>query len=292
MPGAAGCAVDGNIQQSVSLLTQDSSWVNVIPTAACGKTAETPRVFVKDGSPFRLIQGYASDDSVEDDDKKDYVDSINPVRTSPSATVGRSGLQKDKGSEMPSNFRPESVPETERSRLRTDSSCSLSPVPKEAATFGSSSPQKSPKLDVVFSNPVDTIENVSDPSIHKQHDQGLHDKTGNHGPSEDSDVVGDKSINVDNQVTQIHMEDAKQDSTAPNVDEFGRLVREGVSDSDSDGIHYNERHGNRVRSWSRSRSPQQSRQRQRSRSPGRRDKRSRSRRYNIMNFYIIWCISC
>ncbi|XP_008785609.2 uncharacterized protein LOC103704197 isoform X1 [Phoenix dactylifera] len=280
LPGAAECAVDGNMQQSVRPITQDSSWVNVMPTSACRKTAETPRVFIKDGSPFRLIQGYASDDSGEDDDKKDYVDSINPARTSPSAALGRLGLQKDKGCEVPSNFSPKSVPETERSRLRTDSSHCLSTMPKEAATFGSSLPQKSAPPDVVFSNPVDAIENVTDLSIHELHDQSLHDKTGNHELSEDNDVVGDKSVNADHQVTQLHMEDAKQDSTAPNVDEFGRLVREGVSDSDSDGIHYNERHGKRVRSWSRSRSPQQSRWRQRSRSPRRRDKRSRSRSWS------------
>ncbi|XP_010939191.1 uncharacterized protein [Elaeis guineensis] len=276
LPSAAECAVDGNLQQSVRPLTQDSSWVNVMPTAACGKTAETPRVFVKDGSPFRLIQGYASDDSGEDDDKKDHVDSIHPVWTSPSAAVARSGLQKDEGYEMPSNLSPKSAPEPERSRLRADSSH----LPKEAATSGSSLPQKSAQPDVVFSNPIDEIENVTDLSIHKQHDQRLHDKTGNHKLSEDNDVVGDKSINADLQVTQIHLEDAKQDSTTPNVDEFGRLVREGISDSDSDGIHYNERHGKRVRSWSRSRSPQQSRWRQRSRSPRRRDKRSRSRSWS------------
>ncbi|KAG1366769.1 serine/arginine repetitive matrix protein 2-like [Cocos nucifera] len=273
LPSASECAIDGNLQESVRPLTQASSWVNVMPTAACGKTAETPRVFVKDGSPFRLIQGYASDDSGEDDDKKDYVDSINPVMTSPSAAVSSSGLQKDKGYEMPSNFSPKSVPETEKARLCTDSSHLL----KEAATFGSSSPQKSAQPDVVFSNPVDAIENVTDLSIHKQHDQILH---GNHKLSKDIDVVGDKSIDVDHQVTQIHMEDANQDSTAPNVDEFGRLVREGVSDSDSEGIDYNERHGKRVRGWSRSRSPQLSRWRQRSRSPRRRDKRSRSRSWS------------
>lgn len=274
-PGAAECAIDGSMQQSVRPLTQDSTWVNVMPAAACGKTIETPRVFVKDGSPFRLIQGYASDDSGEDD-KKNSVDTINPIKTSPSAAVGRTGFQKDKGYEFPLNFSPRSVRETERSRHQIDSGHSLSTMPKETDTFGSSSPQKSAPPQY----PVDAIGNVTDLSIHEQHDQRLHVKAGNSEPSGKSDVVRGKRINADRQVTKLHLKDAKQDSAAPNVDEFGRLVREGVSDSDSDGMHYNERRGKRVKSWSRSRSPGENRWKRRSRSPRRRDKRSRSRSWS------------
>nr|XP_019710114.1 uncharacterized protein LOC105056082 [Elaeis guineensis]XP_019710116.1 uncharacterized protein LOC105056082 [Elaeis guineensis]XP_019710117.1 uncharacterized protein LOC105056082 [Elaeis guineensis]XP_029123684.1 uncharacterized protein LOC105056082 [Elaeis guineensis]XP_029123685.1 uncharacterized protein LOC105056082 [Elaeis guineensis] len=273
LPGAVECAVHDNMQQPVRPLTQDSSWVNVVPAAACGKTKETPRVFVKDGSPFWLIQGYASDDSGEDDDK-DCVDSINPDRTSPSAAVGRSDLQKDKVYELPLNFSPKSLPETKRSRLQTDSSYSLSAMPKEATPFGFSSPQKSSPPGVIFADPIGAIKNVSDLSNHDQHDERLHDKTGTCEPSEDN-TVGGKSINLDCQFTNLHSGDAKQDSTVPNVDEFGQLVREGVGDSDSDGMHNNEKHGKRVRSWSRSRSPQESGWSW-SHSPRRRDKHSLS----------------
>ncbi|XP_038983475.1 uncharacterized protein LOC103722082 isoform X2 [Phoenix dactylifera] len=274
LPGAAECAVDDDMQQPVRPLTQDSSWVNVAPDAVCGKTTETPRVFVKDRSPFQLIQGYASDDSGEDDDKG-YVDSINPARTSHSASVDRSDLQKDKGYELPLNFSPKSLPGTEKSRLQTDSSHSLSTMPKEATPFGCSSPQKSSPPGVIFADSIDAIEIVSDHSNHDQHDERLHDKTGTSEPSEDNDIVGGKSINLDCQFTKLHSGDAKQESTTPNVDEFGQLVREGVGDSVSDGMHSNERCGKRVRSWSHSRSPQESRWRW-SRSPRRRDKCRRS----------------
>lgn len=287
LPGAARCDVDDNMQQPVRPLTQDSSWVNVVPASARGKTKKTPRVFVKYGSPFRLIQGYASDDSGEDDDN-DSVDSINPGSTSSSAAVGSSDLQKDKGYGLPLNFSSKSFPETEGSRLQTDSSYSLSAMPKEATPFGCSLPQKSSLPGVVFADPIGSTENVSNISNHEQHGERLHDKTGTSEPYEDNDIVGGgKSINRDSQFTKLHSEDAKQNSAAPNVDEFGQLVREGVRDSGSDGMHNNERCGKRVRSWNHSQLPQESRW---SHSPRGRVKCSRSCRYNIMFFYVIWCV--
>lgn len=92
----------------------------------------------------------------------------------------------------------------------------------------------------------------------------------------------------------------KFESVPSKVDEFGRLVRDGSSDSNSDDSHYSKRHNRRGRSRSRSRSRihsrsrnrnrnrSRSRNRYRSRSPlnskrrssrRRREKRSRSRRY-------------
>lgn len=67
-------------------------------------------------------------------------------------------------------------------------------------------------------------------------------------------------------------------STKLKVDEFGRLIKEGASESDSDGSpRYTRRRGKRDRSRSRSRSPHN---RRRKRSPWRRkDRRGRSRRY-------------
>lgn len=77
---------------------------------------------------------------------------------------------------------------------------------------------------------------------------------------------------------ESHMEDMKCSSTEPKVDEFGRLVRKGTSDSESDDLRYSRTRGKRARSRSRSRSPQG----RRKRSPRRRrEKRSRSRRYEF-----------
>lgn len=76
----------------------------------------------------------------------------------------------------------------------------------------------------------------------------------------------------------LHKADARSNSSKLNVDEFGRLVREGVSDSDtSDSPSYARRHARRTRKRSRSRS-QSPHDRRRRRSPRRRkERRSRSR---------------
>lgn len=83
-------------------------------------------------------------------------------------------------------------------------------------------------------------------------------------------------------------DDAEEKNAKPapsqlKVDEFGRLVREGASDSDSDDSHYIRRHDRRGCSRSQSRSPLGRR-----RSPRRRrEKRSRSHRYSSFFFFPI-----
>lgn len=69
---------------------------------------------------------------------------------------------------------------------------------------------------------------------------------------------------------------AKSFSSTSKVDKFGRLIKEGASDSESDGSpHYSRRQGKRGRNRSRSQSPHDTRRR---RSPWRgREKRGRSR---------------
>ncbi|CAN4099406.1 unnamed protein product [Withania somnifera] len=80
----------------------------------------------------------------------------------------------------------------------------------------------------------------------------------------------------DNVSFNLLKEEAKDKSPTRKVDEFGRLVREGFSNSDSDDSRrYMRRHGKRGRSRSRSHSPYDRRRRK---SPRKReDKRDRSR---------------
>lgn len=84
----------------------------------------------------------------------------------------------------------------------------------------------------------------------------------------------------------------------PKVDEYGRLVREGSSDSNSDGSRYNKRRKrgrsrsrsrSSKRSHSRSRSPLDSRRRRRS-PPRRREKRNRSPRYFLQLYMCIFLV--
>jgi hypothetical protein len=71
--------------------------------------------------------------------------------------------------------------------------------------------------------------------------------------------------------------DAKEGSSMSKVDEFGRVVREGVSNSNSDDLQYERKHGRRGRSSSRSLSPREDRWRS---GPRRKEMRSRSRSWS------------
>ena len=91
--------------------------------------------------------------------------------------------------------------------------------------------------------------------------------------SSSADSFQGKKANKDHCV--IEKEDEDHVSSALRVDEFGRLVKEGGSDSESDNAYHTRRRGKRDRSRSRSAS-----ERRKRRSPRRRkDRRSRSRRY-------------
>lgn len=74
--------------------------------------------------------------------------------------------------------------------------------------------------------------------------------------------------------------------TAVKVDEFGRLVREGVSDSDSDDSYHASEHNKRGRNRGRDLSPG-SRRRRRGGECYRRERRSISRRYTLFSILLI-----
>jgi len=256
------------VQGSVRVPTEDSSQVNVSLTPAGGGAMETPRVYVKDGSPFCLIQGYASDDS-EEDDKKENAEEINADRTS-SAAAG-SSLHGDKKSKLISGSSADNISALGiGSNLLTDPS-QLSPltITKESAT----------SQGVICRAPVDLSNEVVDLQDNKWNEKIIKCQ-----PSQNNDLLDTDNMGADHQVGKHHHqeEDANQDSAKLDVDEFGRLVRKGASDSDSDEVHHSERRVKRGRNRSRSGSPQESRWRRRSRSPGTREKRSRSCRYDII----------
>ncbi|KAJ6827811.1 uncharacterized protein M6B38_365130 [Iris pallida] len=243
-PEATECDTEKNAQGSIWASSGESSLVKVAQTLEGGRTEEAPKVYVKDGSPFRLIQGYASDGS-EEDDQTERFEQIATVRVSSTAAAGVSVLHQDKRSEPSSSFKPENVfAEEGSSDLPTDlSQTSSLKMLSEGKPFGSS-PQKDTAPSAVCHSPADLESELCARAILLQ----------------DGHHVG------------------KQDSTKVDVDEFGRLVRKGASDSDSDEIRSNERGVKRGRS--RSRSPQGSRWRRRSGSPRRREKRSRSRSWS------------
>lgn len=266
-----GFTVSSDYQESAKPLMEGSSQVKVSSAAGRGNNEEVPRIFIKDGSPFRLIQDYASDDSAEDD-RSASVEDVSPVRVSPTSPVGTSHFHEDEGMDVCSNMISKTV-----SEIKTTSN--LASVMTEAVQCSDGSILSYEMTSQTVTNP-DASTAVA--------------KTDEPGPCKGENVK--RSVNTfENVVLQgddahtdplsskVHNnEDATQASITLNVDEFGRLVREGVSDSDSDGMHYSRRFGKRGRSPS----PQESRWSKRSRSPRkRRDRRSRSRRYML---YSLW----
>lgn len=259
------------IRESFEPLMEDLSPVNVSPATSGGASEEVPHVFVKDGSPFRLIQDYASDDSAEDD-KRANIENVSPVRVSPSITVDTSGLPEDGGVDTHVSTSPNKASETEGQPDAT-----FEPTKAVQQSDFSLASNKLVSETVTLSDTVGAIPKRDRHIISKVENKKSCEKTKASDPFEDDALQGDH-VDAEHASKKFHKEKGTQ-QTSPilNVDEFGRLIREGVSDSDSDGAYYSQRVGKRGRS----RSPHESRRRRRSRSPWRRrDRRSRSRSWS------------
>ncbi|KAG6533344.1 hypothetical protein ZIOFF_007211 [Zingiber officinale] len=116
-----------------------------------------------------------------------------------------------------------------------------------------------------------------------------------------SSLAGLPNIHTDNKIefkfaspsilSQRTTKDARQDSSEPKLDEFGRLVRGGgVSDGDSDDMQYKDKHGNRCGSSSHCYSPLKSFRHNNKFS--RRDKEEHSECFNFVQGRCICGASC
>lgn len=86
------------------LVTGESNQVlDVSPAEAAGKMGEVQRFHIEDGSSFKLIQGYASEESSEEDERKHPAD-VTLARVSSTNEVGISGSHQGKGSGRQANF--------------------------------------------------------------------------------------------------------------------------------------------------------------------------------------------
>lgn len=213
-PGDAECSEGVHVPNFVTQAMQGTNLVKISLVAGGVTATEVPAVFIKDRSPFQLIQGYASDDS-EEKDGGDEID-VGSMRASSLA-------------DLPN--------------IHTDN-----------------------KIELKFASPSICQRTV---------EENLDRVEKNVEPSMDCDIVGTDAVDID-QLEKQQPEDARQDSDKPKLDEFGRLVREGVSDSDSEDMQYDDRRGTRCGSSSQ-RSPHEGRHRW-NRSPRRRDSKNNSPR--------------
>ncbi|KNA12306.1 hypothetical protein SOVF_127100 isoform A [Spinacia oleracea] len=224
-------------------------------------------------NPFRLIQNYASDDS-SDDNGEPCRENAKTVVASPPGKSGalsshddmehgnmilKSGVTPETGLDQSVTVCLESVLTKDRHDLQ-----SIKDDLQEKSTTAS---RRNYEIDCRDGRAEGSNPNAS---LHGKH------------------VLGSTGIDPVSPCKDIEKEDKKITQTAVKVDEFGRLVKEGASDSESEDSRHLRRRRDRSRSRSptdrrRRRSPRRSprrrkerRSRSRSRSPKRRRSRSRS----------------
>lgn len=235
-----------------------------------------PGELIKSVSPFRLIQDYASDDSSEDD-VKPCLEDASPVPASPSTTAGGSNLLGDL-------------------RYNVQAAITSEDLSSAHTAFGTSSESVVPCFLGMASDTLDlppeswrsyteanitSIAAVKTEELVEKNQESIENAVYPEAPEPNDPLDGIRDVAPESVKCLLQEEDVNYTSALPKVDEFGRLVREGASDSDSDE-RYPRRHNKRGRSGSRSRSPRDRRRRRRS--PLRRkEKRSWSRRYNLFN---------
>ncbi|KAL2479237.1 uncharacterized protein Fot_48251 [Forsythia ovata] len=288
--GDTECLLDVNIKKSSSS-HEYFSQPNAPVASAEGGSEKLSGQMTGGASPFRLLQGYASDDSVENEGEN-RIGNVIPVAISPSIIDGFTGSETGKGCNFGFELNPKSLPEDNKlfGQVPSSAACSL--------LLPSKSPIKSPRIMMEADTSFATGENEG--SIDRSYGNQESVKDGNScetlqpkGSWTNFDVASLES-------GSLQKPDTKSSSTKLNVDEFGRLVREGASDSDtSDSQDYTRRRSRRGRNRSRSRSPRDRRRRSprrrnerrgrsRSSSPKRRRSRSRSpglRRGNDLGGY-------
>ncbi|KAK9117728.1 hypothetical protein Sjap_016675 [Stephania japonica] len=165
------------------------------------------------GSPIRLLQDYASDESAEDDVPS--FEDVSPTRELPSVELGESSL--------PQGFK-----------------CSTPPRKLSV----SSEPLKVADTAVLPSSLLDTdvkTTNLPNGILENQISNDLCSKETSLGDANFDPQLANLGEIKDNIV--------KQGAEAVKVDKFGRLLREGASDSDSDGSRWSpKKRGSRSKS--------------------------------------------
>ncbi|XP_043703999.1 uncharacterized protein LOC122654087 isoform X2 [Telopea speciosissima] len=267
--GAVECNVNLSVKKVTSPVLDSLSPLKASSDAGGISHKEVSSPFIQGGSPFRLIQDYASDDSLEDDGTS--LENVSPVKVSACTADGATSFCKDTGTGLDVNVDSRM---TEKEVTLFNDSSVIDPINMPDISLES---HKVGEVTVLTSDALDLRTKADELGTNNDGNQTSNDPAASLEVSEQKGSLHSDIVSIDHQ-NKLRKEDAKQDHTPLKVDEFGRMVREGASDSDSDGPRYSARRGKRGRS--RSRSPQDWR-RKRSRSPWRRkERRSRSRSWS------------
>lgn len=251
-----------NFESSVTCLQNDKNLAGEA-TASEAINSSHSSALIAGGSPFRLIQDYASDENSESEEESHLKDvHFNSPLTPASSKTSDKGTDNLTilGLKGSCQVRGSYAPPCESS------------MPESGAQFTSESPKQ-----VFDANEVNVRKKGNEQSYNNQQNE-----IDTSNCSKSLDAMNGRSVDVLQDTGKLQKENDEEKvklGTSPvKIDEFGRLVREGGSDSDSDDSHYTRRHKNRrTRNSSESRSPIDRRRGRRS--PWRRrERRSRSRR--------------
>ncbi|KAF2312872.1 hypothetical protein GH714_040929 [Hevea brasiliensis] len=256
--GATEYPFASNRVESSTVLAVDNSSSKVAAAAECMNSDSYSGQVMKGSSPFRLLQDYASNDSSENDEDSHFKDA-NPETVSSLVAVSERGFGMLSESGMlykaleSSSYSQRGVKETVPISIATGPSTKL--------------------IDIKLENQSSIDHATCHEALPKEDASGgAGANVASSGKYEDSK---DKNAKLEGED-----KNAKFTSNAQKIDKFGRLVREGVSDSDSEDSHHAYRRNKRGRS--RSRSPLD--RRRRNHHPRRRrEKRSRSRGWSPRN---------
>ncbi|GAB2209668.1 hypothetical protein Droror1_Dr00026889 [Drosera rotundifolia] len=208
---------------------------------AVTKSEESPDPVLR-ASPFRLIQSYASDDSLDEDNDDAPHREFNPTTASETYKEGAANSHGDVVHGSPKS----EFPEINLEKFESSKDCRSTAPQNEANELAGVNAK---------------AEALSDTSS---------------GSFQQINTLSKASFNVVYDGVKVLKEDVRKATV--KVDEFGRLVREDISESESDDSDKSRRRSRRHRSRSRSESPPYRRRR---RTPLRREmRRSRSRSWS------------
>ncbi|XP_040988391.1 uncharacterized protein LOC121235985 isoform X2 [Juglans microcarpa x Juglans regia] len=275
--GASEHTIARNLEKSSAPLSNEI--IRPSKTFAPAETIPTDKCFgepIQNGSPFRLLQGYASDDSSENDDKPHREDGC-PLTLSPSITPLAINSNRDSGYNLGTDVVSKGFyRRTEKGFGLHSESSIVHKVPevtsdsqkvvKDTGTVSISSGTTDEHVDYNHENQVAISHAASREALLEKDDLG---GTG---------IDVSKSAMSQKKNKEKNM---KLESTPLKVDEFGRLVKDDATDSDTDDSRHTRRRSKRGRSRSRSQSPIDRGRRSRPRK--RRERRSRSRSWSPRN---------
>lgn len=270
---AVAYPVSHHLEKNNEYLTDDLSRQSA--SAAADAFNMKPSVQVnKSGSPIMLLQDYASDDSSENEVKSFHGD-VNSLRIS--APVLKS------------------LEDTE-SHLETQSkSCKEHGIGEDGMRLGQSKSSDSTKAAEIFSDSQSKakytgMSSAVSGATHKNGSLVSNKGVFSHVALHKENAQDGDNAYVISKISESQKGDGEKkekfEPGQPQLDEFGRLVREGSSDSDSDSRHIRRQH-HKSRRRSRSQSPLDKRRKRRSWS--KREKRSQSRRY-LLDFIFMFSL--